>query len=779
MKVVFCSLNSRYIHSSLAPWCLLAAVGHRCDETVDAVVLEGTVNEPPEAVLQRLLEKTPDAVGFCCYIWNITRVREIAARLKAELPRCFVFFGGPEVSYCPDAVLRENPAVDAVVGGEGEYPVSRLMTALSHGEEWSDIPGISRRVGGTVVTAAPYMTDEEPESPYVPAYFEALDGRIAYLETSRGCPFSCAFCLSGRCGGVRFYQLERVYREILLLAASGTQTIKLVDRTFNANRERARSIIRFIIDEYGKGIPAGVCFHFEIGGDLLDEDTFVLLSEAPKGLFQMEIGLQSFHAPTLAAIRRKTDITHLVDNIRKLVAAGNVHTHIDLIAGLPEETMETFAAGLNTALSLHPHMLQLGFLKLLHGASLRETAAGQGCCYSEQPPYEVRETAGMTVADLAVLHGVADALDRLYNSGRFRRTLTYAARYTGWTMFDLLCRIAAENPPEMTAGMSLEAYTERVFACLSRVTDKEELRDAMVCDWLSSNPAGLLPVCLRRFPEQTKILRRTMESDPRFARPAGVRRGCACLSDGRTLVYADHCSPDPVTGRYALNVFEEACLSRPYRTLLFDLDGTITDPAEGITNSVAYALEKLGITVTDKNALLRFIGPPLLDSFRDFYGLDDRQAQQALRWYREYYAVTGIYENVMYEGMPELLWDLKRHGYRLLVATSKPELYARRIFEQFGLTDCFHVIAGSDMAEKRADKAQVVAYALAQAGLYDRSEAVMIGDRCFDVAGARAEGLPCIGVLFGYGSRPELEQAGATHIVESVTQLRTLLLEGL
>lgn len=777
MKVVFCSLNSQYIHSSLAPWCLLAGVRAFGDASIDGMVVEGTVNEPVDGVAARILSQHPRAVGLSTYIWNVTQVRQLAAAIKAAAPDCFVFAGGPEVSYRGVSFLEENPVFDAVVCGEGERPVAALLSALATEKTLDGMDGVCYRTDGKIVAAEPFLTEEEPPSPYVPEYFETLNGRIAYLETSRGCPFSCAFCLSGRCGGVRFYPMERVKRELVLLANSGTQTVKLVDRTFNADRKRAREIFSFLIEEYGKAVPETVCFHFEIGGDLLDEDTIVLLSEAPVGLFQMEIGLQSFNEPTLAAIRRKTDTGKLTDNIRKLVSAGNIHVHIDLIAGLPEEDLATFAKGVNTAVALHPHVLQLGFLKLLHGAAMREEGERFPCTYDTEPPYEVTETPWLSKVDLKTLHGVEDALDRLYNSGRFRRTLRYLTEALNVTPYDVFFRLANEMG-EIPVRVSLDEYTVRLYTYLAGWdgVDADRLRDEMVCDRLSANPGGVLPDCLRYAPEQVKRLKRLAQNDPRFARPDGVRRGAACLTGGEVLVYADQVNRHPVTGLYALRYFEEAALTREYQAILFDLDGTITDPAEGIANSVAYALQKFGITVEDHRDLYRFIGPPLLDSFQQFYGLSAEQAVQALKFYREYYAVSGIYENVVYDGMRELLSDLKCHGYRVLVATSKPETYARRIFDAYDLTRYFDVIAGSDMAEKRASKSLVVEYALKQANLPLGSRAIMVGDRCFDVTGAAEHGLPCVGVLFGYGDRPELETAGAAYIAETVGDLRKLFL---
>ncbi len=771
MRAVICGLNSQYIHSTLAPWCLLAGV-RAYAPLVEAAVVEGTVNESPDAVFTRITEKNPQVVSFSCYIWNIEAVLRLTARLKRAVPGLLVVLGGPEVSYRAEDVLRRESSVDFVLSGEGERPFAMLLEALDEKAPLNEIPGLCYREGDTYVVAEPYVTSELPPSPYCAEYFETLGGRIAYLETSRGCPFSCAFCLSGRCGGVRYYPLERAMDEILLLSNSGTKTVKFVDRTFNADRKRALAIIRFIREHYGKDIPRDVCFHFEIAGDLLDEETLTVLSESPAGLFQMEIGIQSFHAPTLAAIARKTDIECLKRNVSRLLACQTVHVHIDLIAGLPNEDVKTFAESFNAAYSLSPHMLQLGFLKLLYGAPMREQPADYPCEYSAVPPYEVIRTPWMSEHDLERLHRIESVLDRLYNSGRFRRTLSYLLRATGDTPFTLLDRLSETLPLERAP---LDAYTERLFAVCSswNTVDAEMLRGHMACDRIATNPSGILPPCLRANESERKRLKRLADTDDRYRRPASVKRGTAYV-DGR-LVYADYTAPHPVTGEYPLHVFTEECLTRKTRFLLFDLDGTLTDPALGITRSVQYALRHFGIEEKDRQKLLSYIGPPLLDSFKN-YGLTDEQAREALRVYRVYFADIGLYENEVYAGISAFLRDAQRAGYRLIMATSKPEMYACRLMQHFGMRDCFACIAGSDMAETRADKAAVIRYALAQTGVTDVREAVMIGDRKYDVEGARAFGMPSVAVTYGYGSREELKTAGADRIVDSVEELRNLFL---
>ncbi len=619
----------------------------------------------------------------------------------------------------------------------------------------------------------PYITEEIPPSPYVPEYFEALGGRIAYLETSRGCPFSCAFCLSGRCGGVRYYPMERAREEVLLLANSGTATVKFVDRTFNANRDRARGLMAFIVSEYGKRIPMGVCFHFEIAGDLLDEATLALFAEAPAGLFQVEIGLQSFHEETLAAVCRKTDTEKLTRAVRHLLSSNTVHVHVDLIAGLPQEDMATLLSGFERAYRLQPHQLQLGFLKRLHGSPMADEPQRYPATFSDTAPYEVRSTPWLSAAELSRLHVLENALDRVYNSRRFPRTLRYLTDTVGLspvTVFEAVGNRLGTQPPQLDA---LTALLWELFSAHPQVS-AGDLRDAMVCDRMATTPAAVLPAFLDTDPQERRRLKRLLDTDPRLRRPADVRRGTALLGDG-TLVYADHHRPHPVTGEYDLGYFREEHLGRERRFLLFDLDGTLTDPALGITNSVQYALRRFGVEEPDRTKLYPFIGPPLTESFRKYYGWSEEQAHAGLLAYREYFSAAGIYENEVYEGIPALLHDARRAGYRVIMATSKPEMYAHRLMQHFGLSEYFTCIAGADMAETRVAKTDVIRYAMARAGIVP-AEAVMVGDRRFDVEGGRALGMYTVGVLFGYGGRDELESAGADVLAETVAELRRILL---
>lgn len=558
MKTVICCLNSKYIHSSLAPWCLLASVRAYCSAEVTAKVLEGTVNEPRDAVFTRLSTENADMVGFCTYIWNIHTVLELAKQLKLENPNVQIVLGGPEVSYRAEQVLHDYPFVDFVVSGEGEYPFAALVNALQVGDRraLAAIDGLCFRTAEALHLSAPHIGAGDPVSPYCAEYFDTLHGRIAYLETSRGCPYNCAFCLSGRCGTVRFFSLETAKENILRLANSGAQTVKFVDRTFNADKKRAYEIFSFILSHYGIDIPNTVCFHFEIAGDILNDALLNLLATAPKGAIQLEIGLQSFNETTLARIHRKTDTQNLIRNIERLISPRNIHIHIDLIAGLPYEDYGSFANSFNRAFALMPDMLQFGFLKLLYGAPMRENPEEYPCTFSKVPPYEVQSTPWLTDTELQKMHGVEDAFDRIWNSGRFRRTVRYVLAATKVTPFELFADFAAwlamQNAP--TEKVPLDVYSESLFTylCALPQTDNAVVRDKMVCDRLATNASGVLPAFLRVDDRRLKEVRTLLNTDLQTRARTGVKRAVALLYSENRAVYVDYIAPDRVTGEYPL-----------------------------------------------------------------------------------------------------------------------------------------------------------------------------------------------------------------------------------
>lgn len=547
-----CAINSKYIHSSLAPWYLKSAADEKCTGRIRVEVVEGTINESAGSILKRICAARPDAVGFSCCIWNISLVKRLIPMVRSAVSGCTIILGGPEVSYNPADYLKSGLA-DYVISGDGETPFALLLDALASESGTDGIPGLSFISGKNVIEGTPNIEYDTPASPYTREYLSRVGGRITYIETSRGCPFSCAFCLSGRCGSVRQFDVARAKRDIITLANSGSKTVKFVDRTFNADRRRAKELISFIIESSGKMFPGGVCFHFEIAGDILDLELISLLASAPPGIIQLEIGLQSFNNLTLERINRKTDLEQLTENIRLLVAAGNMHIHIDLIAGLPFEDMTSFISGFNRAYSLRPHMLQLGFLKLLRGAPMHEEPEKFPCVYSDSPPYTVKSTPWMSSGDIGRLKEIESAVDRLYNSGRFRKTLEFAMDSLNMEPFEFFDTISLGLRGTELCRISLNEYSKAVFSILNGLgADENALRDCLICDRLSTDSSALLPEFLRISSPKLREVKKLLESGEDTRKAPGVKRGISLLTGMNEAVYADYDSADPLTGAYRL-----------------------------------------------------------------------------------------------------------------------------------------------------------------------------------------------------------------------------------
>ncbi len=551
MQAIICSVNSKYVHSSPAPWCLKAGVAEFSvgQHTVD--IVEGTINEPVGVLLNRLQKNPAAAYGFCCYIWNITVVQELVRGLRALQPDSVIVLGGPEVSFCAQKTLNTLPEADFVIAGEGEKPFALLLDALQNGEALDEVPGLCRRMNGNICFAGIYRPAGLPPIPDTAEYAAHLNGRIAYLETSRGCPFSCAFCLSGRCDPVRFFPIDYAKKELLRMANSGAQTVKLIDRTFNCNAVRTKELLQFLIEQRGTGFPKTVCFHFEVGADLFDEETLCLLENAPVGLFQVEAGLQSFCPETLQAVSRHTDLSRLKANLTRLIGCRRLHVHIDLIAGLPFEGFERFGQSFDEAFALHADQLQLGFLKLIYGSRLREQAQEFDFVWNEQPPYEITQTRWLTPSELQRLHCAEDALERLSNSGRFVFTVCYLLKATRLRPFELFCQFGSAVFP-LPQGISLDAYTELLWdwSLVQPGVEPEKLRDVLVCDRLASVAGGKLPALLKR-PDK-RLARLTEGAKKELGLPPG-RYGSAILSGyGERLVLVNEARQDSVGHRFRL-----------------------------------------------------------------------------------------------------------------------------------------------------------------------------------------------------------------------------------
>lgn len=554
MIVTLCQPTSKYIHTPLSVWYLRAAARRDAAPHHVIHVVEATIHQPKERILSEILQKEPDLAAFSCYIWNITFVLELCRELRRRNPKLILVLGGPEVSFrAPELLLSEN-SIDYIIAGEGEQPFPALLDALdSSDDEFSPdlIPGVYCRRDGEIRHTPPLSRPPQPPDPYSPEYFAASGKRIAYLETSRGCPFSCAFCLSGDTG-VRFFDLDEVKVRLVRLAGSGAKIIKLTDRTFNCSPRRADEIFRFLMARSSKDFPPDVRFHFEVGADLFDEESLTLLGHAPPGLFQFEAGIQSFHPPALAAVCRRTDLDKLESNLRRLRKTGNIHLHVDLIAGLPFEDFHRFGHSFDRAYRLSPHMLQLGFLKLLYGSALRKKAPEYGLIFDSRPPYEIRSTPWMSALELDRLRRMEQVLERLYNSGRFTHTLRFLLKKTGLRPFDFYLNAADHLLGQQSSlyRMPLDEFTRRAYEYFCTLLPEESgrLRDLLVLDRLARDNSGFIPEFLQIPDTRLKRARKLARAS------AKAKTGAAILYHPKPVcAFADYAKqPDPVTGRYRI-----------------------------------------------------------------------------------------------------------------------------------------------------------------------------------------------------------------------------------
>jgi len=432
MKTLLTTLNAKYIHTALALHTLRA---YAAKHGFTVAIREFTINQALDWILGQIVREEPDLVGFSCNIWNIEATRILVRRLKTVCPHIHVVLGGPEVTPDPEGILLATWA-DFAVLGEGEEPLRLLLMALHRGDEPCGLPGLAVRRGAVVswIPPGPPLDLAELPFPYEPAALQE-PGRIIYYETSRGCPFSCAYCLSGQEGGVRYLPLDRVFAELDLLVAAGIRQVKLVDRTFNVEPRRTTAILRYILERHGTGQTN---FHLELVAEILSEETIEILNQAPPGLFRAEIGIQSLNPPTLRAIHRRVDPVVLADRVQRLLAPGNVPVHLDLIAGLPEEGMAEFAQTFDWTYRLHPDELQLGILKLLKGSELGRKGRVLGYLATEEAPYEVLITPWLSFNELRQLKTMAVLVEDYQNSGHFRHALPYLLEARGrspfWTL---------------------------------------------------------------------------------------------------------------------------------------------------------------------------------------------------------------------------------------------------------------------------------------------------------------------------------------------------------
>jgi len=519
-KVVLLAINAKYVHSSLSVWVIAEGISKYSRFSHDVNVVEATINQELSDITRLVARHKPDVIGISSYIWNAGILPGLLKLLREQLLGVVIVLGGPEASNNADFWL--NNGADHVLSGEGEYCFPQFLDSM-----------IKTTQGDKLAKSC------EPVDPYSDSFFDALGGRLSYIEASRGCPFRCTFCLSAG-SAVKYFPLDLVKEQILKLSQSSTKTIKFVDRTFNCNADRACALFEYVIK-----LDTACCFHFEVAADLFDERMLSILETAPPGRIQFEIGLQSFYNQALEAVSRKVDIVKAERNIRTLAKMQNIHIHIDLIAGLPYETLLEFKNSFDRAYSLGAHNLQLGFLKLLHGSVLREKAVDYGITFMSEPPYEVQNTSWLSAKDIKIIKQTENALQHTRNKGRFLSTLDYVLSVTKERPFALLNALGGAVPNH---GTQLEDYAVQVYEFFIGLPgiDKSTLIDCMIFDWLGMVKGKNAPPFLRNDDERRKLV--AMFAKNQLGR-AIRREEFAVLHSGKG-VFVDSSDRDPVTGLY-------------------------------------------------------------------------------------------------------------------------------------------------------------------------------------------------------------------------------------
>ena len=419
MKILLAACNAKYIHSNLAVYDLKA---YSSDYDEHVILREYTINQPKDEILKDIYSSGADVVCFSCYIWNISFVRELIRDLVKILPKTAFWAGGPEVSYDAEKFLTEMPEMTGVMVGEGEKTFHDLLEFYIDGKDsLEEISGIAYRTGDKIIHNGWRELMDLSAIPFVYEHLEKFENRIIYYESSRGCPFSCSYCLSSIDKKLRFRDLELVKIELQFFLDHRVPQVKFVDRTFNCKHEHAMTIWKYIL-EHDNGVTN---FHFEISADLLREEEMELMSQMRPGLIQLEIGVQSTNPETIRAIHRHMDLKKLEHCVNRVHSFRNIHQHLDLIAGLPYEDYDTFHQSFNDVYQMKPDQLQLGFLKVLKGSLMQKEAEVYGIVYKEKEPYEVLSTNWLTYGEVLKLKMVESMVEVYYNSGQFWHTLEY------------------------------------------------------------------------------------------------------------------------------------------------------------------------------------------------------------------------------------------------------------------------------------------------------------------------------------------------------------------
>ena len=484
MKIILTAVNAKYIHSNLAVYTLQASAEKA---GVFPEIREFTINQSKDSMLRSLFLAHADVVCVSCYIWNISIVEDLITEYHKISPETKIWLGGPEVSYHAEEMLEQYPFLDGIMKGEGEITFRELAVYYQNqengteGKTLEEIHGITYRDAERAIKSNPWrpaMDLSEVDFPY--ANLKKFENRIIYYESSRGCPFSCSYCLSSIDKRLRFRNLDLVKKELAFFLEQKVPQVKFVDRTFNCKKDHAMAIWKFIA-EHDNGVTN---FHFEIAADLITEEELELLNTLRPGLVQLEIGVQSTNPQTIEAIHRKMDFGRVTEIVNRIAKGRNIHQHLDLIAGLPYEDIESFHRSFNDVYKMEPEQLQLGFLKVLKGSYMEEMKQKYGLLSQSKPPYEVLRTNWLSYEEVIRLKGVEEMVEVYYNSGQFRRTMKYLVQEWG-DAFDLYDRLAAFYEEEGLNGVSHNrlARYEILYLFIQKWGNKEiSYQDLLIYD---------------------------------------------------------------------------------------------------------------------------------------------------------------------------------------------------------------------------------------------------------------------------------------------------------
>lgn len=479
MKILLAACNAKYIHSNLAVYDLKA---YSSDYDEQVLLREYTINQPRDEILKDIYSSGADVVCFSCYIWNISFVRELIRDLAKILPQTVFWAGGPEVSYDAEKFLTEMPEMTGVMVGEGEKTFHDLLEFYIDGKgSLEEISGIAYRSGSKICHNGWRELMDLSEIPFVYEHLEDFENRIIYYESSRGCPFSCSYCLSSIDKKLRFRDLDLVKKELQFFLDHKVPQVKFVDRTFNCNHKRSMEIWKYLI-EHDKGMTN---FHFEVAADLLNEEELDLIAKMRPGLIQLEIGVQSTNEETIREIKRTMKFPEVARIVTCINEGRNVHQHLDLIAGLPFEGIESFRKSFDDVYRLYPEQLQLGFLKVLKGSYMEEQRERYGLVYKSKPPYEVLCTNWLTYEDVLRLKRIEDMVEVYYNSGQFTYTLRHLEKEfeSAFELYDRLGEFYEDRGLHLMSHSRIARYEILLdFICNLKTGEEELYRELLTFD---------------------------------------------------------------------------------------------------------------------------------------------------------------------------------------------------------------------------------------------------------------------------------------------------------